>query len=151
MLSSGRYQTAAERFAAEAAANPRKGAPKVGHSLATALNHDYDSAIASMRRAFLHDPEGASQAPENSDLAGKIHELALHYHKMAGKYPKDADAMFMLAATAHLIHDHNAASPAIENVIAAGDSTTAALNLQKQIKAQAPTRSTANPSAAASK
>lgn len=145
LLGAGQYQAAAEKFAAEMAAHPEKGNPKVGYSLATALNNDYDSAIASMRRAFLYDPEGASYAPGDSELAKKIHELAMHYHKMAEKYPRDVDAMFMLAATCLLIHDQNAASPAIQNVITAGDSTTAALNLKKQIDDRSPSATASEP------
>ncbi len=147
LLSSGHSSSALTAFAQEAESSPSKAAPKVGYSLASALQDDLAGGIWAMRRAFEFDPEGAHYVVIDKRLRSKVDQLIGRYRGLSYKNGEDPDPAFMLAALHYLLHDVDAARAAINQALAHGDKIRSTSNLKDLIDKELVRAEPAGPSA----
>lgn len=134
-LSGGYSERALEVFAAQAAAYPGAGAPKVGYALSSALSGRHSRAIWAMRRAFRIDPYGASEVAIDAPTRDRLRELVGHYE--TGRGYRDSDDAFMGAALHYMLGQTHAARRAAERAVALGDHDPSVGNLLEMLPTRA--------------
>jgi len=113
-LVGGGAEGAAERFAMQAVATPRNGAPKVGFALAKLALGEVQDASWAMRRAFRTDAETLAHVPDHEEVRALARLLA-------DGLAERGDEGFLLAALRYLEGDHKRALDGARALVAGGD------------------------------
>jgi hypothetical protein len=135
-LAQGKYNEALNIFAQEAQSHPDSGVPKVGFSLATAIQGNLTRGIWAMRRAFRIDPGALHYLQLDEKGRQLINHLIGQYSTQQKGVNIDHD--FMLSALYYLQHDYDAAKKVIDSVDQYRDKSSSFINLKKLINRQLP-------------
>lgn len=123
-----RYQTrtAINGFKAQSRQDSKATVPKVGFSLATATEGEYEKASWAMAVALKQPAQDLHYFRADQDLMLVLEELRLHYREDA----------FMSAALLYLLQQFQAADTAINDALAQCNRCDNAVNLQQLIQRQ---------------
>lgn len=103
-LAQGSYHSALRGFGDEATAQPRKGTPKIGYALASAMSGDLDRGAWAMKRALKYDPESLNYLQLDAEFKPVLEDLIGRYETQS-----HADAVLMTASLHFLNGDSGAA------------------------------------------
>jgi len=133
LLREDQPRAAFQAFSEEATANPEKGAPKVGYSLASAELGDLDRGIWAMRRALRIDPYSLQYIALGDEIRSRLGDLIYEYEHAPNHSKENPDDAFMLAVLHYLSGDLKAAQLAIGRVVESGDTARSSRNLVRVI------------------
>lgn len=133
LLAEGRARDARYHFGDQARLFPTNALPKLGYALSVAISGDLVRAEWAMRRAFTIDPASLHYVALDESVKTEMDQLVVRYKSQMDTTGNNAGDAFMLAALNFLGHDHQPANEYIDLAIAAGDQSTSAVNLKKQL------------------
>ncbi|MHC4909341.1 MAG: tetratricopeptide repeat protein [Planctomycetota bacterium] len=136
-LAEGLLFEARNAFGELVAWSPDYADARVGYALVLARLEQHDLAVEQMRTAVRADASALRRVPVGPSLDTQVEAVLAAYRPVVIADESNLDALFMVAAMAHILGDHTVAYFSIDTAIERGDADPAAKALRSVIEAAA--------------